>query len=112
MKEIILQILKNRNIPIKRFDLRTALIDSGINTTDRAMRREIELIITRDGECIESSERGYMLIRDGNQLNRAMNYLNSKSVALAVRKNYLIHNFFKKQKNKKNEKQCKIEFVE
>ena len=93
MKGLILRHLEQSEW-VKRPQLLAHLHGLGINCSDRAMRSEIESMVTHDGHCIASNEKGYKLIRTGNELTEATHYLNAKAEAIAIRKNSLIRNFF------------------
>lgn len=100
MKDLIIGYLKDAGRPVKRRELLQYLRAAGQDITDRAMRREVEMLITRDGELIQSSERGYHLINSEEDLMEAMEYLTHKAEAIAIRKNCLLRNYrnlFKKE---------------
>lgn len=91
MENAILKYLSEK--PIKRRDLLYLLRQEQPDLSDRAMRKEIELMVTEHGYCIESSEKGYTLITDLAGLDRALTYLDKKAASIAIRKNYLVKNF-------------------
>lgn len=93
MKTEIYNYLKNSLAPVKRSILLNHLIKLGYEITDRKLRSTVEEMITEDGYVIESSEKGYNIIRTQEQLERAMAYLDSKASSIAVRKNFLLKNF-------------------
>ena len=95
MKDLILtKIRESYPEPVKRKDLLIFLRSVGVVTSDRKMRKEIELLIERDGECIESSEKGYRHIpNDIEVLNRSVDYIKKKIRGEAIRYNCLIRNF-------------------
>ena len=62
--------------------------------SERRIRGFIAELI-QDGQCIQSSNEGYTLIQTREQLLTAMEYLNSKAKAIAIRKNTLFHNYNK-----------------
>lgn len=69
----------------KRGDLRLTLQSRGYYMTDRRLRKTVEHLITDSGYAIASSERGYSLITSSEQLQEAIDYLNSKAMALHER---------------------------
>ena len=87
MKGLILHILESRNGYIKRAELLHELNVLGQNTNDRAMRKEIELMIA-EGHYIQSSEMGYRLCRSHNDFMEAKTYLRKKAVAILKRVSY------------------------
>lgn len=93
MKTEIYNYLKQSQLPVKRSILLDHILKLGFETTDRALRSTVEEMIKENGYCIESSEKGYSLIKNQQELERAMAYLSSKAEAIAVRKNYLLKNF-------------------
>ncbi len=92
MKEQIYNIL-NREGTVTRKVLHLALVSQGYHINDRALRAMIEEMIVDDKYSISSSEKGYAVIKDGEDLRRATEYLDKKSAAIAVRKNCLKRNF-------------------
>jgi hypothetical protein len=92
MKDKILELLMMQGFT-KRKQLLQELQLSGFKVSDRQMRKELETMITKDGYSIQSSEKGYSLIITDAQLTKAIDYLNSKAEAIAIRKNCLIRNF-------------------
>lgn len=95
MKEQILSKLKIG--ACKRADLLRHLHALGYNDlNDRGLRQTIEEMIM-EGNLIESSNNGYSLIANQDQLDRAVGYLNAKAEAIAIRKNMLKHNWEKSQ---------------
>jgi len=78
----------------KRAELRLSLQNRGYYLTDRQLRRELELLITKNGFAIASSEKGYSLITTNEQLQEAIDYLNSKAMALHERAKFLRVNHF------------------
>lgn len=93
MKTEIYNYLKQSQLPVKRSILLDHLIKKGYEITDRKLRSTVEEMITKEGFVIESSEKGYCLIRTEEQLEKAMQYLNSKNEAIAIRKNSLLKNW-------------------
>ncbi len=95
MKPVILDILLNSSSPLKRPELLRMLHERLIYTNDRAMRKAIEEMI-EEGELISSSAKGYEFIHKEDQVMKSMEYLRKKSKGIAVRANYLIHNWRKR----------------
>ena len=95
IKKTVIDILQRQAAPIKRADLlRTLKFFAADDTiTDRELRRAVEEMITQDGELIASSEKGYAIIETEDDLKTAMDYLNAKAAAIAVRKNCLLKNW-------------------
>ena len=62
------------------------------NVTDRKLRLLIAELI-QDGEPIASSEKGYSIIQNVEQLRQAVNYLKLKAKTIAIRGNTLIGNY-------------------
>jgi len=93
MKQEILSFIKQAGKAVKRCDLLTHLRAKGYDISDRAMRKEIEIMIIQDGFLIQSSEQGYSIIQTEDQLSDAMQYLTSKAEAIAIRKNTLLKNW-------------------
>lgn len=95
MNEEIYNIIRQLS-PIKRKDLLDVLKLVHPDLTDRQMRKEINQMITTDGYCIQSSNLGYSVIRNIDDLKNAMEYLKAKSKPIAIRANCLLHNFNRK----------------
>lgn len=76
-----------------RKTLHMTLISLGYHISDRALRSVIEDMIISDKYSISSSEKGYAIIKNNEDLKQAMEYLDKKSAAIAVRKNCLLRNF-------------------
>ncbi len=92
MKKIIYDIIE-RHSPIKRRDLLIKLrAFHHVYITDRKMRILISELIA-DGECIQSSEKGYSIISNIEQLREAINYMKRKSRAISIRGNTLLSNY-------------------
>jgi len=92
MKQTIYEIIEQHS-PIKRRDLLFRLKNGhGFDITDRKMRILISELIA-DGECIQSSEKGYSLITNIEQLREAINYMKRKSRAISIRGNTLLSNY-------------------
>lgn len=77
----------------KRADLRLSLQNRGYYLTDRALRKQVEILITDGKYAIASSEKGYSLITTQDALTEAKRYLNSKAYALHDRVKCLEENF-------------------
>lgn len=100
MKETILTAIQI-NGPLKRKELLIQVNDwidmfshkKPIN--DRKMRLLIAELI-QDGEPISSSEKGYSIIRNVDQLRNAVNYLKQKAKSISIRGNTLIGNYDQK----------------
>lgn len=92
MKDKILELLMLQKF-IKRKELLLSLQLNGYVLNDRQMRAEIESLIVDDHYCIQSSEQGYSLITCLEDLEKAVNYLDKKAEAIAIRKNSLIRNY-------------------
>lgn len=79
------------------FTTRKQMLDQlhsrGWYVSDRNMRATVESMIVDDHYCIQSSSKGYSLIRDEKDLQNAMVYLDKKAAPIAVRKNCLLRNF-------------------
>lgn len=92
MKDKIIEILM-----LATFTTRKQMLDHlhsmGVKTDDREMRKQVESLIVDDHYCIQSSNKGYSLIRDEKDLQAAMVYLDKKAAPIAVRKNCLLRNF-------------------
>lgn len=93
MKKEILWLLKGG--PVKRKVMLHHLREQGHDVTDRQMRAVIEDMVMVDGYLIESSSHGYSMIQTEDELNRAVDYLNQKAEAIAIRKNSLKRNWEK-----------------
>lgn len=78
---------------MNRRDLLTCLRNEGYDVSDRTMRDVIHSMITNEGYCIQSSSRGYELIKDRQQLEGAVRYIESYIIEMAERKRMLIENF-------------------
>ena len=100
MKKEILRTLQTAQKPVKRAELLFHLRGLGWDTTDRAMRKEIERMIIDDKELIQSSEKGYSLIQTEPQMIEALTYLFAKARAISIRKNCLVRNWKDKQELK------------
>ena len=95
MKQTILEAIKSHG-PIKRVDLLrrvNATMEVGL-FADRTLRQAISDLIG-DGEPIASSEKGYSIIQNVDQLHGSQKYLKSKAIALFQRAKYLHLNFYK-----------------
>ena len=92
---IILEVLAGRELPIKRRELLKVIHEHQNSTelSDRKMRLEIESLIKDCDIAIQSSERGYQLIKSSKQLNEAVIYLDLKSKSISIRRNFLKRNF-------------------
>ena len=93
LKKEILSLLQSAAKPIKRKYLLAHLRMIFPALTDREMRSEIEALITIDGELIESSHRGYNLIRTVEEKDRAIKYLKAKAFSLFERANCIEKNW-------------------
>lgn len=91
MKGHILAYLEHHG-SVKRKELLSYLHSLGINTSDRLMRKEIEGLID-DGFLISSSEKGYKIIRNEDELQEAVNYLRKKALPLFDRIAHLQKSF-------------------
>jgi hypothetical protein len=101
MKTEILGILQKYPIIKKQQLLSQLAVSDGIITHERQVRQAIEELI-KDGELIQSSERGYSLITTEQQLAEARTYLKKKATSIAVRYNCLTRNWNAKfQQDKK-----------
>jgi hypothetical protein len=92
VKDAILQILMLSKFT-KRHDLRHQLMNAGFTLPDREMRKVVESMIVDNCYSIQSSGKGYSLIVTHEDLNDAVEYLEKKSKAIAIRKNCLLRNF-------------------
>ena len=95
MKIAILAILVKSQAPVKRRTLMGQLISQGFVTTDRQMRKAVEELV-EGGNLIASSEKGYYIITNKEQMEESVNYLRAKSKAIAIRGNCLIRNWREK----------------
>lgn len=91
IENAILRIISNSTV--KRSVLLRMLKEEGFDVYDRDLRKTVEEMITHGGYCIRSSEKGYKLITNETELNDAVEYLDKKSSAIAIRKNSLLRNF-------------------
>lgn len=100
MKFEIERYLKAASGPVKRLELLQAMrvTMSDQTLTDRKLRKTVEEMIIQDGFLIRSSEIGYSIIETEDQLVDAMEYLNNKAAAIALRKNVLFKNWRVKHK--------------
>jgi formate-dependent phosphoribosylglycinamide formyltransferase (GAR transformylase) len=94
MKDQIFAILKQSG-NLTRKHLHIILKSLGYHTSERNLRHVIEEMIIQDGYSIASSEKGYSIIQNPDQLAEAVAYLNKKAQAIAIRKSCLIKNFVK-----------------
>ncbi len=98
VKSFLLMIIEQEGT-IKRKDLlsklRREVSFSDHTISDRKMRLFIMELI-KDGHPIMSSEKGYSLIRNENDLTSAISYLKVKAKSISVRANMLIRNFNKR----------------
>lgn len=83
--------------PVNRKDLLWCLRDNGFKISDREMRDHIHHMITDEGYCIQSSSKGYQLIRSKEQLDGAVRYIDSYIRESAERKRMLIENYEKQR---------------
>lgn len=97
LKGAILHHLDN-NASVKRKDLLKYLRDLGHDITDRTMRATVEAMVVQDAMPIQSSEKGYKIIRNEQDFKDAISYLDAKAKAIAIRKNCLISNYEKTKK--------------
>ncbi len=95
MKGLILHRLSDSNYH-KRKELLNYLYQSGIDTTDRAMRKEIESMVVDDGYFIESSAKGYRLSTEETDYIKAVTYLRKKGISLMSRASALQKNYEKR----------------
>ena len=95
MKNEIYKYLQESQRPIKRPELLGHMQRLGYEITDRKLRSTIEEMITQKDSvfCVESSEKGYSIIRTQEDLDRAKEYLQNKIEALCIRRNSLERNF-------------------
>jgi len=81
--------------PCKRAKLLQYLLSQGCQITDRAMRKEVELMV-KEGFLIGSSHsRGYFIVKDESDLNTAMKDYKSKVKGILSRAGFLYKNFYK-----------------
>ena len=95
MKQAILLEIIRCVYPVKRRILLHNVRMKFPDLSDRKIRLLIAELI-QDGEPISSSEKGYSIIRNVDQLRNAVNYLKAKSKSLAIRGNTLIGNYDQK----------------
>lgn len=91
LESAILRLISEK--PVKRATLLRVLRQGGHDLTDRELRKAVENMITKGGYVISSSEKGYQAIHSKEELDKAVQYLNKKASAIAIRKNSLITNF-------------------
>lgn len=95
MKASIIKYLQDSHTPVKRHDLLAYLHSIGHDCTDREMRATIEDMCINSGHPIASSERGYAIIHNVEELDNAMRYLKAKAFPLFKRADSLQKNFYK-----------------
>ena len=105
IKKKIAEIIQNNDAGIKRHQLLALLIQNGYSIPDRKMRALVEELINEDGFAIESSEDGYRIIKNSEQLKTAIKYLKNKAFPLFERANNLKKNFY-------NDKSVQLSFEE
>lgn len=105
IKKSIANIIQGDDNGIKRHQLLASLVHSGYSITDRKMRALVEELINEDGFAIESSEDGYRIIKNAEQLKIAIKYLKNKAFPLFERANNLKKNFY-------NDKSVQLSFEE
>jgi len=91
VKERLLFKIKMQG-PINRKALLTEMLLHFPELRDRRMRKLVEELI-RDGHPISSSEKGYSIIQNVEQLRAAVEYLKAKARAISIRGNTLIGNY-------------------
>lgn len=91
IQQSILRIITGQSV--KRANLLKLLKEEGHQITDRILRKTVEEMVTKDGYCISSSDKGYHLIASQEEFEKSVSYLESKARAIAIRKNSLINNF-------------------
>jgi hypothetical protein len=77
----------------KRQQLRENLLMKGYRLTDRELRKTIEVLITEERYCIQSSSKGYSLITTPEDLHTAKSYLKDKALAMLNRAKCLEENY-------------------
>lgn len=95
LKTKISNLIKGADGSIKRDQIITVLTKEGYETPERKVRQIIEQLINEDGYAIQSSEDGYQLITNAEQLKTAIKYLKNKAFPLFERANNLKKNFYK-----------------
>jgi len=108
LKKEILSLLQSADKPIKRKYLLAHLRIVCPNVTDREMRNEIEMLITIDGELIESSHLGYSLIRSLEEMERARKYLKAKAFSLFERAGCIEKNWTNNVLTKSDKKEFQL----
>lgn len=94
VKKKIYDLIKNTNESVKRDKIIADLLKLGYDIPERKVRSLIEELINKDGLAIQSSETGYQLIQDSEQLMEAIKYLKNKAFPLFERANNLKKNFY------------------
>jgi len=96
IKAKILDLIKGAG-PIKRNSLLHIANDWAHYSNDKCISdRKMRLLVAEliaDGEPIASSERGYSIIQNVDQLRSAVNYLKAKAKTISIRGNTLIGNY-------------------
>ena len=105
LKNKIASLITNSKGALKRYDLISALARMGYEVPERKVRSIIEELINEDGLAIESSETGWEMIKDAEQLKKAIKYLRNKAFPLFQRANSLKRNFH-------NDKSIQLSFEE
>lgn len=105
IKKMISDLIVNSSEAVKRADLIANLRRLGYEVPERKVRSIIEELINEDGLAIESSETGWEMIKDAEQLKKAIKYLRNKAFPLFQRANSLKRNFH-------NDKSMQLSFEE
>lgn len=93
IQNTILWELTSKTKPIQRHFLLNRLHVRFNDLSDRAMRKEVELMITAEHIPVGSNEEGYFLIRTQDDLQKAIHSLDAKAEAISIRKNCLKNNY-------------------
>lgn len=103
--DVLIPIIRNylrRHSYATRADLLQYLSNQNITISDRALRALVESMVMDGGECIASTDHGYSMIENEQQLHDAVEYLRKKARPIAVRANQLINNYQQVNKTQLN----------
>lgn len=98
MKELILKVITESKTPITRFNVLQKARYRYLDLTDREMRRLVVELIT-DGHLIQSSAKGYSIIKTPHDMSEAVGYMKAKAKAISTRGNMLVKNWNKANPN-------------
>jgi len=98
LSHLIIRLIDDHAVNIK--DLHRYLTEYGIQISEREMRDHIsEVMIKKEGYCIQSNSNGYILVKTPEQLRGAVAYIDSYIKNLSERKRALIDNYERQRSN-------------